>query len=237
MIRVWDRQREPGRVWMTTALVAINILSYWVTRGEDFARFGGIIPAEWFHPEVLGLAAGDRPPALVTVFWSMFLHANAFHVLGNMAFLALFGPNLEARLGQLRFGLFYFSCGAAGCLTHVAFDPQSLIPVIGASGAIAGILGGYWVWYADHEFHVRLGTIRSGKREFVVPVKILLVIWLLLQILNGVFPDPQETVRVAYLTHLGGFACGYVLAKGPQWMRQRRFKVFQGGSHKASWND
>lgn len=244
MIRLFDDYRVPGAVRWTFILMALIMVSYWVTRAPltflidgvpvriDVIDYGGVLPSEWLSPThpPQTMAELSRPPILLSVFWGLFLHASLMHAAMNCLFLYLFGVNIEARLGGLRFLVFYFACGAAGTLMHVATHLDSPLKLIGASGAIAGLMGGYWVWYGNHFFRLQLGTHKTQRRELIIPVKAILVTWLFVQVAFALVPDPRGLDNVAYMTHLGGFACGYVFASQPfKPKRKPRFRVFSGG--------
>ena len=144
----------------------------------------------------------------------MFWHGGWLHLIGNMLYLWIFGDNVEDRLGHLRFLFFYVAAGAAAGLTHVALSPGSVLPTVGASGAIAGVLGAYLVTYP-----------RSRVLTFVpvfflpwfveIPAVVYLVFWFLMQLLEGFgsLGTPMETGGVAVWAHVGGFVAGVILIK------------------------
>jgi membrane associated rhomboid family serine protease len=221
---------------VTYVLIFINALSYYVVFYRmiptDVFAMGGLIPSEWFGSMVP--FAAHRPPEIICLLWSFFLHGGLLHLLSNMAFLYLFGPNLEARMGRWLFLLFYFSCAGAGASFQVLYDPSSTAPIIGASGAIAGLLGAYFVLFRDHFFQIDLGHVFS--RSLVFPIYSLILFWFLLQIINGVSPlllHAGDFEPVAYFAHIGGFMCGYILARRQKnqgsLSGKRKFRVFQGG--------
>jgi len=201
---------------------------------------GGVIPAEYLYPEMLQqfsfghgantLGIADvRPPAIVTLFWSLFLHANFLHLLMNMFFLYHLGRNVEAHMGSVRFLFFYLTCGVAGMLAQVVYDLDSLAPIVGASGAISGLIGAYLILFPDHDFRLTLGSYHSRYRDFVMPFKGLLLIWILNQLLLLV-PSGNEVQSIAVFAHLGGFACGLILARSKSdRTKNKRFKVVLGG--------
>lgn len=249
MIRFADSYRVPGKVRATWVLLFLNVLAFYVTHfrmNPNTVFFvGSVIPAEFFAPDQLRLAAAQvalgvspdvliqsRAPAVVGLFWAMFLHVNLFHLLSNMFFLFMLAPNLEASMGWKRFLLYYFSCGAVGTLCQIFYDMNSPAAIIGASGAISGLLGGYLALFANHDFRLTLGTIRSANyRDTILPFKGLLAMWLLGQAFSFILQLGQNTVNgIAFMTHVGGFLCGLVLAGGRGGGAKRgRFRVFQGG--------
>ena len=239
MIRIRDSVRIPGKVRAVYWLIAINVLSYFVSsRGMPTGSLfmvGGLIPAELLYPEMLDpklIAA--RPGPLVSLFWSMFLHGGFLHLFFNMLPLWILGPNVEARMGSVRFLLFYFSCGAVGMLCQVFYDLDSVIPIIGASGAISGIFGAYFALFIDHFIRITIGP-NHNYRDIVIPIKVILIVWLLSQLFNALLPFVGQAQSIAFFTHLGGFICGLLLARGRSGsgFGKRKFRVFTGG--RSEW--
>lgn len=232
---IGDSYRVPGKVRWTYILIALNLISFYVVmyrmNATEIFAVGGIIPAEWFGPSVP--FSDQRPIEVISLFWSFFLHGGWAHLLLNMFFLYLFGPNLEAKMGGLHFVLFFFSCASSGALLQVLYDMESVIPIIGASGGVAGLLGAYFVLFKDHFILIDLGT--RARQNLVFPFYIIILFWLISQVVHGLFPlllkGPDQFQPVAYFAHIGGFACGYLLARNmisnPK--SASRFKVFRGG--------
>ena len=154
---------------------------------------------------------------LKTLVTSTFLHGGWLHLAGNMLFLWIFGDNLEEAMGRLGFLLFYLLCGAGANLCQWAAEPASTIPTIGASGAIAGVMGGYLLLFPRARVDVLLILIVIF-RVVPVPAWIMLLVWLGLQVVSGLGANPLEG-GVAYWAHAGGFAVGFVLAL-PAWLRR-----------------
>jgi len=149
--------------------------------------------------------------AILTVFTAMFLHSGFAHLIGNMLYLWIFGDNIEAAMGRFRFTLFYLLCGLGAALGQVLVDPSSHIPMVGASGAISGVLGGYLLLYphAEVETLVFLGYFARLVR---VPALVVLGLWIVMQLLSGLLSlGVQATGGVAWFAHIGGFATGIVL--------------------------
>lgn len=144
-----------------------------------------------------------------TIISSMFLHGGFLHLAGNMLYLWIFGNNIEDVLGKFRFILFYFVCGAIAAFCHVVINPDSNIPMIGASGAIAGILGGYMVLFpkAKVKTLIFLGFFITIIR---IPALVLLLLWMGLQVFNSMAIS-AESGGVAWFAHIGGFIAGMVL--------------------------
>ena len=197
---------------VTYALIALNVLGFlWeLSLGRNLDR--GIVQVA-FIPARFWIA-GHWPFDVFTIVASMFLHGGFLHIGSNMLYLWIFGDNVEDRLGKGRYLLFYLACGVAATLAHAFFSSGSRIPAIGASGAIAGVLGAYLLLYP----HARVMTIIPifffiTVRE--IPAVIILGLWFVLQIFSGVgslgVPDAQNMGGVAYFAHIGGFVAGMIL--------------------------
>jgi len=169
----------------------------------------GVIPATLLGGAELPADLHIVPPWL-TVLTSMFLHGGWLHLIGNMLYLWIFGNNIEDALGHVGFILFYIVCGAAAALTQSALDPDSTVPMIGASGAIAGVLGAYAVLYPRaHVFVIiPLGFFIQTMR---LPALLVLGFWFVLQFIQGGLVTPSGGGGVAYWAHIGGFVAGVVL--------------------------
>ena len=152
----------------------------------------------------------------------MFWHGGWLHLISNMLYLWIFGDNVEDRLGHLRFLLFYVAAGAAAGLTHVALSPASALPTVGASGAIAGVLGAYLVTFPRARV-LTLIPIVIIPWFVEIPAFVYLVLWFVMQLLEGVgsLGAPVETGGVAVWAHIGGFVAGVVLMKLMQPPRRR----------------
>ena len=249
MIRIRDSIRVPGKVRVTWWLVAINLIAFMASRGDiRYFYAGGVIPAEFFEPARLAAhmaelqgqmppgIAFDRAPWFISLIWAMFLHADWFHVLTNIAVLALLGPNVEATLGRGRFLLFYFSCGVVGFFSQILVDMDSVRPIIGASSPVSGLMGAYLALFYDHYIRITVGDIRSSNyRDVLFPFKALVILWLATQAFQGalqiLIPENLNPTQVAFFTHIGGFVCGYFLVKRgrPGGPGKFKFKVYDGG--------
>jgi len=213
MFPIRDHNPSGQAPYVTFALIAINVLvflwyftslSEWDTQRLFLAW--GLVPAR--------LMSGE---GLETVVTSMFLHAGWMHLGGNMLFLWIFGDNLEEEMGHLGFLIFYLACGAAAGLAQALPDPGALTPMVGASGAIAGVMGGYLLLFPKARVDV-LFIFIIFFRIFAIPAWIVLGIWLALQIFSGV-ATPTDAGGVAYWAHVGGFVAGLVLTL-PAWRRR-----------------
>jgi len=195
----------------TLALIVANVLvfAYQSTLGENqmtaFVNQFGVRPA---------ILLRDLDGQASTLITSMFLHGDILHIGSNMLYLWIFGNNIEDRLGIVRFLLFYFITGLIASGTQIAIDPASRVPMIGASGAIAGVLGGYIVLFPN----ARVQTIIFlfyFIRIVEVSAVALLGWWFLLQVLNGALSLGIEAAEggVAFFAHIGGFAAGWLLIR------------------------
>ena len=186
---------------VTYALILLNLLFFFVelSGGDPFIQQWSVVPRR-----LLANPAGDFP----TVFTSMFMHAGWVHLLGNMLYLWIFGDNVEDNFGHVKFLIFYLLCGVAATFAQVMMSANSTVPNLGASGAIAGVLGGYIVLFPKGQVRVLMG-------RGVIPVPALVVIgfWIVLQLVSGVgaISNTAETGGVAYMAHIGGFFAGLIL--------------------------
>lgn len=203
-------------------LIAINVLVFVFLQGaggnEQFTYAFSTVPGEIIEGKDIAAAPLQPTPIPVygTLISSMFMHGGWAHLLGNMLYLWIFGDNLENRLGHSRYLGFYLLCGIIASLSHVfstsAFSPEHmLIPSLGASGAISGVLGGYMLLFPKQRVRVLM-----GRGIIAVPAFVALGIWILLQVISGMgmLGGQQEGGGgVAYAAHIGGFIAGLVLVK------------------------
>ncbi len=156
-------------------------------------------------------ASVNHQPTPLPVYFnflsSMFMHGGFMHLFGNMLFLWVFGDNLENMLGHIRFALFYIACGIAAALAQVVMDTDSIIPMLGASGAISGVLGGYLLLFPTRRVRALIFNFLTE-----VPAFVALGLWIGFQIIQGYF-NSAATGGVAYAAHIGGFIAGLVLIK------------------------
>jgi membrane associated rhomboid family serine protease len=185
---------------VTIGLIVVNALVFFYQwslgerDGEAFALFYGLIPAAF---------------SWITVLTSMFLHGGVLHFGGNMLYLWIFGDNVEDRMGHGRFLVFYVLCGVAAALAQTVTDPSSTIPMVGASGAIAGVMGAYFVLY-PHSRILTLVPIFFFIQLIEVPAIFFLGIWLIMQLLSGFASMGAQAADagVAFAAHVAGFAVG-----------------------------
>jgi membrane associated rhomboid family serine protease len=189
---------------VTVLLIVINILVFLFELSlgsglEHFVTAWGVVPARF------GEGTGSQLP---TLFTSMFLHGGWGHVLGNMLYLWIFGDNVEGRLGHLGFLVFYLVCGVAAGLAHVLTNVGSAVPTVGASGAIAGVLGAYFVLFPGARVLSVLPVY--PMRTAYVPAVLFLGIWFVMQVFSGAIQlsVAQNAGGVAFLAHVGGFVAG-----------------------------
>lgn len=155
------------------------------------------------------IAASARIPAWLTMLTCIFLHGGWMHFLGNMWFLHIFGDNVEDRFGHVGYAIFYLAAGAAASLSHFMVDPQSTIPTIGASGAIAGVMGAY-MWLYPHAQVMTLVPITIILQVMALPAPLFLGIWFLIQLFQGTMAS--GATGVAWWAHIGGFVLGFIVA-------------------------
>src|SRR5215203_4222234 len=146
-------------------------------------------------------------PVYFNFLSSMFMHGSIAHIFGNMLFLWIFGDNLENLLGHIRYAIFYILCGLAAAIAQVIMGPDSVIPMLGASGAISGVLGGYVLLFPTNRVRALIFNIFT-----TVPAYVALGLWIGVQLLQGYFADPRQG-GVAYAAHIGGFLAGLALIK------------------------
>lgn len=217
-----DNSANNSRPYINWLLIAINIIVFVFFQkfgeNESFLASFSVVPEEILTSrDVASNGLGVTPiPVYATIFTSMFMHANFMHIAGNMLYLWIFGDNLENRMGHIKYLLFYLLCGVIASLSHVylssALDKDLMIPSLGASGAISGVLGGYLLLFPKNR--VRMFALRT---VISVPAYLSLGIWILLQIIEGyssMRSAPGEGQGgVAYAAHVGGFLAGLLLVK------------------------
>jgi membrane associated rhomboid family serine protease len=214
MFPIRDHNPSTRVPYVTIGLIVVNVLIYlWGLGALDTNR---ALSQFYFDYALLPvrLTNGENYTALVT---SMFLHGGFMHLAGNMLFLWIFGDNLEDEMGHLPFLLFYLASGVGAGLAQVTGEPNSAIPMIGASGAIAGVMGGYLLLFPKARVDVLLILI-VFIRIFPIPAWIMLGIWFAIQIFSGVSVDTSGG-GVAYWAHAGGFVVGLVLTI-PLWLKE-----------------
>jgi len=204
MIPLQDETRQPLRVPIATILIiALNcvVFALELAGGDDFVTKWSVIPAE--------ITAGHH---FVTVLTSMFMHASWSHIIGNMIFLWAFGPQIEDAMNPARYAAFYLAGGILAMSAQIAADPTSTLPNLGASGAIAAVMGAFLVTYPRDKIRTLL-IIGWYVDIAFVPAALLIGLWFVAQLLNfGLVADVQSG-GVAYLAHIGGMIFGAVTAR------------------------
>jgi membrane associated rhomboid family serine protease len=223
-----DENETQHTPFVTYALVGINVVVWLFVQGAGsalpLARAVcelGLIPGEltgMLRPGT-GFPMGDGLVCLIDpgrqashLVTSMFLHGSWMHLIGNMWFLWIFGNNIEDSMGPGRYAVFYLVCGLVAALAQVVTNPASPVPMVGASGAISGVMGGYLVLYPRVRVYALL-PLGFLITTVALPAWMMLVYWLGLQLLSGFFSGRGEGGGVAFWAHVGGFVAGVVLIK------------------------
>lgn len=204
------RDDNPTRSFpaVTVGLIAINVLVFLreVTLSppalDAFFEAYAMVPDQFLHA-----SSGATYRTLLT---SMFLHGGWMHLIGNMLYLWIFGNNVEDAMGRVRYVIFYLVCGAAAAGAHLISDPRSDIPMVGASGAISGVLGAYLLLY-PHARVLTLVPLGFYSRMIHLPSWTLLVFWFVIQIFSGWASGGAQEAGVAWWAHVGGFVAGFAL--------------------------
>lgn len=222
MLPIGDDSESGATPVATWALVALNVLAFLAEIAQpasalqSFIQAWGVVPREY-------AAARDLAPTIPLPFWttlltSMFLHGGWMHLGGNMLYLAIFGDNIERRLGSARFLAFYLLCGIAAAAGHILFALNSDVPTIGASGAISGVLGGYLVLFPRNRVRVL-----TNRGVVAMPAMAVLGFWILIQIVSQMSSSfAPDGGGVAYMAHIAGFVAGLALVHLFGSAKQRR---------------
>jgi membrane associated rhomboid family serine protease len=197
----------------TWGLIAVNFFFFFrelalpPAAAEQMIYLFGIVPARFTHPD--WAADVGLPRSYIPFLTTMFLHGGWLHVIGNMWFLWIFGDNVEDRMGPVRFLCFYLACGFAAGAIHVVTNPGSLVPAVGASGAIAGVMAAYFVLYPRAKI-LAMFPIVFWPIFFYVPAWIYVGFWFLVQFFSGTLAiaTRAQVSGIAWWAHIGGFATG-----------------------------
>ena len=230
-----DNPRRHGPPVVTLTIIGVSTVVYLLVQlplgpqeGQAYALSFGFIPAVFFgQAELPGELA--RVPSTATLVTSMFSHGGLMHLVGNMWILWLYGDNVEDAMGRTRYLLFYLVCGCAGTLAHAALDPASRVPLVGASGAISGVIAAYLLMWPRanirvfYWFFIFIGRIN-------VPAFVVLGIWIVEQ-LFALPAAMQAQGGIAIVAHLGGFAAGLALTP---FLKRRGVTLFQS-PHSAAF--
>jgi membrane associated rhomboid family serine protease len=200
-----DNSQERTVPVVTFALIGLNVLVFLLelAGGDQFITDWAFVPARF----------SEHPAAnMATIFSAMFMHGGWLHLGGNMLFLWIFGDNVEDRFGHVKFLIFYLLAGIAATFAQYAVSPASGVPNVGASGAIAGVLGAYILMFPQSRVNVLV-----GRQIVAMPAFAVLGMWIVLQLISGVgtigYTDESADVGgIAYMAHIGGFAAGLLMA-------------------------
>lgn len=220
-----DNEGRTITPYVTYILIAINVAVFVLLQGlggnDAFTNGFSVVPREIMtntdlygrvpvEGGVLALTQGPQPIYL-TIFSAMFMHGSLMHLGGNLLYLWIFGDNLEDAMGHFKFLMFYLLCGVIATAAHVLSGPNSPIPSLGASGAIAGVLGGYLLMFPSKQVRVLIGYMGI----VAMPALIVIGLWGALQFVNGFgeLASPRNGGGVAYMAHVGGFVAGLILVK------------------------
>lgn len=204
LIPLSDASRRPKNFpVVTTLIIVINVAVFLaeLRYGEAFVKQWSVVPAE--------IVAGH---GLITILTAMFLHGSWSHIIGNMVFLWAFGPEIEDAMTPIRYVVFYLAGGIVAMLAQIAASPHSTVPNLGASGAIAAVMGAFLVTYPRDRMRSLL-VIFVFIRVTFIPAALLIVVWFLIQLINAGSVTTAQTGGVAYLAHIGGLIFGALTAK------------------------
>jgi membrane associated rhomboid family serine protease len=230
MIPIGDEETggQPGIPFVNVAIIAINIVVFlYQLVDPNFTNGYAAVPAEITTgtdivgefllptpegPVVIEEAPGPAPIWL-TLFSSIFMHGGWLHIGGNMLFLFIFGDNIEKAYGHVKYVVFYLICGVLASLAHVLSQPDSIIPSLGASGAISGVMAAYLVLFPTNRIKVLIALGFLLLRPVMVPAVVMIGVWALLQFINGLgaIAVTEQSSGVAYWAHIGGFVAGLVI--------------------------
>ena len=253
MLPISDRVRSRTTPYVNITFIAINILIFlyqltlstfpdartFLSELDIFFFDWGAIPAcltDRFgldpetDPRAIAFVCPEGDRALATPFTSMFLHGGWLHLIGNMVFLWVFGDNVEDAMGHIRYVVFYLVVGLAAGAAHIFMNQNDIIPAIGASGAVAGVLGAYLVLYPRATVAAILPIFILFWMPFRVPAVLLIGFWFLLQLFNGIAAIAATDITgagggIAWFAHIGGFIAGLVLVRVFTLGRSRRGRL------------
>ncbi|GBD07495.1 Rhomboid protease GluP [bacterium HR21] len=223
MFPLYDTIPSSSKPWITIGLIGANVLVFLYqvllpeAAMEQFLHRFAFFPAAFFEAPLL---SWERWQPVLT---SMFLHGGFAHILGNMWYLWLFGDNVEDALGHGRFLLFYLLCGIAAAIAHAVTNPGSMIPTVGASGAISGVMGAYLLFF-PHSRIITIVPLFITLLSLEVPAFLFLGFWVVLQLYNGMLLSAENMGGVAWWAHVGGFFAGMLL--GPLFRRRRTWRAY-----------
>jgi membrane associated rhomboid family serine protease len=202
---------------VTRALILVNVVVFFFELGlsdyglEQVFYLFGIVPARFAHPD-WAVSVGFPAESYLSLLTHQFMHGGWLHIISNMWMLWFFGDNVEDRMGPVRFAIFYLACGVLAALTHVLSSPNSTVPSVGASGAIAGVLGAYFLLFPTARLVVMFPVL-FFPFFFEVPAVFYLGVWFSIQLFSGALAlaGPEEVAGIAWWAHIGGFLAGMLL--------------------------
>jgi membrane associated rhomboid family serine protease len=214
MIPIRDTNRSETHPTVNQLIIAANVLIFLLEMAQgqrlnEFIYIYGLVPARYSMPDIA--AHFSKGQQVISFLSSMFLHGGFLHLLGNMWFLYIFGDNVEDRLGHFRYFVFYLLCGLASGFSHLAFNWHSNVPTIGASGAISGVMGAYFVLFPRSRI-LALIPIFFLLQFVEVPAYVFLGIWFVFQFLSAAGSSAQSG-GIAWWAHMGGFIFGIIFWK------------------------
>ena len=248
MIPYHDENETQRPAVVTLVIIALCVIAWVFVQGAGMdvalARSVcnlGLIPGELtgLLRAGVGFEMGDGLVCVIdggrqysNILSSMFLHGGWMHLIGNMWFLWLFGNNVEDSMTRPRFLVFYLACGIAAALAQVWIDPNSAVPMVGASGAISGVMGAYLVLFPRVRVYtiVPLGFFAT---TWALPAWVMLIYWMLLQVVGGVTSIGAEGGGVAFMAHVGGFLAGLVLIK--IFAKENHLVAHRAGTYRPDW--
>ena len=204
LIPLSDASRRPNRIPVVTAsIITVNVIVFLLelTGGDAFVTRFALVPAD--------IVAGSH---LITILTSMFMHGSWSHIIGNMIFLWAFAPEIEDAMGRGRYLVFYLLGGLVAMLAQIAADPHSTVPNLGASGAIAAVMGAFMVTYPRDQIKSVLFIFVFARITFI-PAALLIGVWFVSQLFHAGAVAHTQTGGVAYLAHVGGLIFGAVTAR------------------------
>jgi len=204
MIPLGDASRRPsGFSIVTTLIILLNVLVFFreLSHGDEFVWAWSVIPVRITH--------GSH---WITLLTSMFMHAGWMHIIGNMIYLWAFGREIESVMGSVRFLIFYLAGGIVAMMAQIAADPLSRVPTLGASGAIAAVMGAFLIIFPGDRIRTVIFFFIFIRVTYI-PAVFLIGFWFLTQVFNVGVVAQVKTGGVAYLAHIGGFLFGVVLAR------------------------
>lgn len=251
MFPIRDDNPQIGKPVVTYAIIALNTLAWFLLQGKGFGEQlntsvceYGLIPADLFTAHIVEnndrVCEANIGSGWGGVFSSMFMHGGWMHILGNMWFLWVFGDNVEDSMGSIRFAIFYLLCGLCAAAAQIAAEPSSTTPMVGASGAIGGVMGAYIMLFPRVKVHM-LVVLIIIITTFRVPAIAMLGYWIIVQLIGGFSSMGSTGGGVAFWAHIGGFAGGAALVwvfKDEELLLNHPYRGWSKAEDAADiWND